>query len=231
MSHTYAVPDLHGRYDLLVAAIERIGDRAGGKPYTLVTLGDYVDKGPQSKQIIDRLSRGNLPGEGKLVCLAGNHEAMMLETLTTPLDPGWWISNGGDATLLSYGHPVDGAYHAEVVPQEHVDWLRALSFIHVDRHRVFVHASVDPAVPLDGQSENRLLWYRYPSGANKGYGDRHIVHGHHPFEDGPKLFSGRTDLDTLAWKTGRLVVGVFDDEQPGGPIDLIEIQIEPRASR
>jgi serine/threonine protein phosphatase 1 len=165
------------------------------------------------------------------VCLLGNHEAMMLETLLAPLAPDWWLGNGGGATLISYGHPSDGLYRPEVIPTDHIAWLKVLRLIYADRHRVFVHASVDPALPLDGQSENRLLWYRYPAGANEGYGGRHVVHGHHPFEDGPKLYSNRTDLDTLAWKTGRLVVGVFEDEQPGGPIDLIEVQLEPRASR
>ena len=91
-------------------------------------------------------------------------------------------------------------------------------------HRVYVHAGVDPARLLDAQDETTLLTKRYAADDASGHGARHVVHGHHPFRDGPKLLRGRTDLDTLAWQTGRLVIGVFEDEQPGGPTELIEVK-------
>jgi hypothetical protein len=61
----------------------------------------------------------------------------------------------------------------------------------------------------------------------RGHDVRHVVHGHHPFKDGPITIEGRTNLDTLAWHTGRLVVGVFDDDVPGGPVSLLEVRGEP----
>jgi serine/threonine protein phosphatase 1 len=93
--------------------------------------------------------------------------------------------------------------------------------MHTDAHRIFVHAGLDPGVPLDAQAEHTLLWKRYPKGYKGGFGDRHVVHGHNSFADGPELYEGRTNLDTVAWRTGRLVTGVFDDAKPGGPVDFI----------
>lgn len=231
MGKTYAIADLHGRYDLLCDALASINAYSKGETGTVVTLGDYIDRGPQSKQIIDRLMMGLSDG-WKLICLKGNHEDMMVETLTKPLNPSWWVGNGGGATLISYGHPRSGNYDSSVVPQGHIDWIDSLPLMHVDAHRVFVHAWVDSSVPLDKQKAEKVLWTLYPSGAKYGHRltGRHVVHGHHQFEDGPKCYKGRTDLDTFAWYTGRLVVGVFDDDIAGGPVDFIEV-IGPAASQ
>jgi serine/threonine protein phosphatase 1 len=228
MSLTYAIADLHGRFDLLTAAFDGISKDAilrgdAGEQFKIVTLGDYVDRGPQSCQIIEHLMAAQAAGVN-LICLKGNHEDMMVETLRKPLHPDWWIGNGGGATLVSYGHPRSGEYHPAVVAKEHLDWLDRLPLMHVDQHRVFVHAGVDPTYALDEQKEQVLLWWLYPNGADIGHGDRHVVHGHHQFRDGPVLKKNRTDLDTFAWYTGRLVVGVFDDDRPGGPIAIIEIK-------
>lgn len=229
MSLTYAIADLHGRYDLLVKALNAIFRRPGGG--TVVTLGDYVDRGPESRQIIEHLKslRENTRDGWSLVCLKGNHEDMMVETLTAPLNPQWWIGNGGGQTLISYGHLARGNYDPTVVPTDHIAWLSALPKMHVTKHRIYVHAGVDPTRSLDDQKDEVLLWWLYPDGADLGHGERHVVHGHHQFEDGPKLFANRTDLDTFAWYTGRIVVGVFDEEKPGGPIEVIEIRGKPHA--
>ena len=87
----------------------------------------------------------------------------------------------------------------------------------------FTPASI-PEIPLDRQSEATLLWKRYPKGFSEGFGKLHVVHGHDNFPDGPLLYEGRSNLDTLAWRTGRLMVGVFDDDRPGGPVDFIDGQ-------
>jgi serine/threonine protein phosphatase 1 len=90
-----------------------------------------------------------------------------------------------------------------------------------------VHAGVDSGTPLDHQREETLLWKRYPKGYSAGFGNLHVVHGHDNDPNGPLLYEGRTNLDTLAWRTGRLSIGVFDDDRPGGPIDLITIKGTP----
>jgi serine/threonine protein phosphatase 1 len=223
---TYAIPDLHGRYDLLCDALDRILAQAGA-PGLVVTLGDYVDRGPDSRRVVERVMDPGLPAGWRLLALSGNHEDMMLRTCREPLEPGWWLRNGGGATLVSYGQRWGEAPDPRVVPAAHLDWMENLPLMHVDRHRVFVHGGVDPALPLERQAPEVLAWKRYPDDDEGGHGARHVVHGHQPIEDGPLLRRGRTDLDTLAWATGRLVIGVFDDDAPGGPVELIEIRRDP----
>ena len=220
MSLTYVIPDIHGRCDLLIEGLAGISEHSGGDGGTIVTIGDYVDKGPQSRQVIERLVSGL--GEGwRLFALKGNHDAMMADALRNPAKMASWLGKGGDAALASYGG--DPA----AIPENHLAWLDGLQLMHVDRHRVYVHAGVDPEVPLAQQSEATLLWKRYAKGFPGGFGGLHVVHGHDNSPEGPLLYEGRTNLDTLAWRTGRLVIGVFDDDRPGGPVDFLVIRGSP----
>ena len=220
MSLTYVIPDIHGRYDLLDQGLAEITARSEGVAGVIVTIGDYVDKGPESKQVIDRLLSGVAEG-WRLVALKGNHDAMMVEALRDSSKMESWLGKGGDAALASYGgDPI-------AVPESHIAWLDGLQLMHVDNYRVYVHAGVDPEVPLDRQSETTLLWKRYPKGFSDGFGELHVVHGHDNFAEGPLLHAGRTNLDTAAWRTGRLVIGMFDDDRPGGPVDFIVVKRSP----
>lgn len=222
MSMTYVIPDIHGRYDLLCDGLAEIAARAAGKTSVIVTIGDYVDKGPDSREVIDRMLSG--VGEGfSLVALKGNHDAMMVDALRDPAKMAAWIAKGGDAALASYGGD------PTAVPQTHIDWLDRLRLMHIDPHRLYVHAGVDPEIPLDRQSEETLLWKRYPTGYAGGFANLHVVHGHDNYPEGPLLYEGRTNLDTLAWRTGRLTIGVFDNDRPGGPIDFIVVKGAPAA--
>ena len=220
MSLTYVIPDIHGRHDLLNEALAEIVLRSGGEAGVIVAIGDYVDKGPDSKGVIDRLLAGVDAG-WTLVTLKGNHDALMVEALHEPSKMAAWMGKGGDAALASYGGgPAE-------VPASHLDWLDRLQLLHVDAHRLYVHAGVDPDLPLDRQSEATLLNKRYPKEFSGGFGTLHVVHGHDNHPEGPLLYEGRTNLDTLAWRTGRLTVGVFDDDRPGGPIDFFVVEGAP----
>ncbi|GGF75363.1 serine/threonine protein phosphatase [Azorhizobium oxalatiphilum] len=218
MTLTFAIADLHGRADLLDAALASIETRAASG--TVVFLGDYVDRGPNSREIISRLLAGP-QGPWKWLCLRGNHEELMFRGLTPShvrfIEHGLWMANGGDATLGSYG----GDWQS--VPNAHIEWLKKLPLMHIDMHRVYVHAAVDPTRALHRQTESTVLWDLYSDSDEGGHGDFHVVHGHHQFVDGPLLKKCRTNLDTFAWASGRLVVGVFDDDLPGGPVELIEV--------
>ena len=220
MSLTFVIPDIHGRYDLLCDGLAEIAVHSKGNASVVVTIGDYVDKGPDSKEVIDRLLSGVGEGVG-LVALKGNHDALMVDALRDPSKMAAWIAKGGDAALASYGG--DPA----AVSQTHIDWLDGLRLMHVDAHRLYVHAGVDPEIPLDRQGEATLLWKRYPKGFPDGFGKLHVVHGHDNCPGGPLLYEGRTNLDTLAWRTGRLTIGVFDDDRSGGPVDFIVIKGAP----
>ena len=97
--------------------------------------------------------------------LKGNHDAMMVEALRNHTKMDGWIAKGGDTTIKSYGGDPSR------IPPADVAWLDALPLIHTDAHRIFVHAGLDPEVPLDAQAEHTLLWKRYPKGYKGGFGD------------------------------------------------------------
>jgi serine/threonine protein phosphatase 1 len=220
MSLTYVIPDIHGRIDLLRDGFVGIVEHAGGHAVTVVALGDYVDKGPDSKAVVDFVRAGPPPG-WSFFPLKGNHDAMMVEALRDPARMQWWLQRGGDDAIRSYGGDLAN------VPPGDIEWLDRLALMHVDLQRIYVHAGLDLDLPLDQQTERTLLWKRYPEGDALDFGGRHIVHGHDSFVDGPKLYEGRSNLDTRAWRTGRLVIGVFDDDRPGGPIDFVTVQGDP----
>lgn len=221
MSRTYAIPDLHGRLDLLDRAIEAVARHADGRSCTILTLGDYVDRGPHSRQVVERVMTWR-PIGAKVVNLKGNHEAMMSAVCANQAELDWWLGNGGGETLASYGL---GSTLSDLraIPAGHLEWIVNLPLLHVDRHRIFVHAAIDPKAPLDQQNEETLLWKRYPGGFDVGHGQRHVVHGHHADPHAPIAGKHKTNLDGMAWKTGRLVVGVFEDDRPGGASEYLEV--------
>ncbi|MBW3560466.1 MAG: serine/threonine protein phosphatase [Proteobacteria bacterium] len=213
----YAVGDVHGRLDLLELAWDAIGADAGGEPHSVVFLGDYVDRGPDSRGVVEFVMRAQAVGAA--TCLKGNHEQMMVDALRGAAPVRWWIGNGGDATLASYGG---------TVTPEHLDWMAALPLTHRDAHRVYVHAGLMPGVALERQDEEACLWIRERFlRAGPQELPAHVVHGHTPFWAGkpdprePELLPHRTNLDTGAFMTGVLTVGVFDRGAAGGPVRLL----------
>jgi serine/threonine protein phosphatase 1 len=207
---TYAIGDIHGCLRQLNEILARI--EAGNPSGTVIFLGDYVDRGPDSKGVIDRIKAGPTNDGWTWVVLKGNHEDMMSSTLRSGRDIPWWLGNGGKETLLSYG----GA-----VPGNILDWADALPMIHTDRHRIFVHAGVNEEIGLDNQTENDLLWSRKPSDYSGQYWGKHLCHGHTPARDNPRTVGNRTNVDSGCVFWGKLTCAVFDDSKPGGPIEFI----------
>src|SRR5207244_2999435 len=136
---------LHG----LIGRCER---DAAGTPRTLVFLGDYIDRGPESRGVIEYLMelQARLPGD--VITLMGNHEALLLEAIEWSVKAGGWLLEGGDATLRSYG-----VARAHELPHRHVDWLSSLRLSYDDGRRLFVHAGVNPEKALDAQDDLDLL--------------------------------------------------------------------------
>lgn len=238
MSHTFVIADLHGRLDLFDRAYRIACEASVSMHDRFIVLGDFVDRGPESAQIIERfrhLQTTRHQGDLELTVLRGNHESIMLSTMDMPqLHIHWWTGNGGRATLMSYSQ---GGYGAEGnwwnwldIARRDRSWLLDLPDVLEDEHRIYVHGGIpwDKAV-ADTPSETRqwmLYGYTAPAvewvePAGQHISGKHIVHGHHQSADHPMLLPGRTNLDSWAYRTGRLAIGVFDDALPGGPIEVL----------
>ncbi len=212
----YAVGDIHGRADLLENLVARIEDdcRHFEGPVSFVFLGDYVDRGFQSRQVIDLLLSERL-SRYDLHCLKGNHEEAMLTFLA---DPGFgpkWAAYGGRETLVSYGiRPPRSLTRVEEWEVVHGDFVRALPREHelflmglATSTRIgpfgFVHAGVKPGVSFAQQSERDLLWIREEFLKSNETHEVMIVHGHTPV-DQPYKDGRRINVDTGAYFSGRL---------------------------
>ncbi|WP_394662933.1 metallophosphoesterase [uncultured Sphingomonas sp.] len=234
---TYVIADLHGRFDLLERAIALIERDAGASGGTFVCCGDFVDRGPQSRQIIERLMEGPRRINWRWIVLQGNHEAMMLECLGKPGILRWWIGNGGGQTLQSYGYEHGDALEPLKIPDDHLAWLAALPVAHEDAHRIYVHAGVPFDQALSDAKTETLQWMLYGEYKEDGTTDlaadeqhvsgKHIVHGHHQSARHPLLKPHRTNLDSFAWATGHSAIGVFDDATPGGPVRILDAVMAP----
>jgi diadenosine tetraphosphatase ApaH/serine/threonine PP2A family protein phosphatase len=201
---TYAIGDVHGCLDKLVRLLARCRQHGGGEPSRLVFVGDYIDRGPDSRGVIETLLA--LQREQEVIYLRGNHEAMVLDALETS-DHTLWLRNGGHDTLASYGVTC-----AAELPGAHLDWIAALRLTFDDGRRLFVHAGVNPSLPLDRQDQRDLVWIREPFlSSRRDYG-RLIVHGHTPLTTGlPDHRANRLNIDTAAVFGGPLTAAVFAD--------------------
>lgn len=165
-----AIGDIHGCHTALEAILDAIKIRPSD---TVVTLGDYVDRGPHSAAVLETLS--NLVSKCHLVPLIGNHEIMMVKALESRRSHEFWLQSGGDATLASYGGKLTS------IPQHHLVFLNhCVRFFETDRH-FFVHACYDPELPFANQPEELLFWthiFDVPPGPHCS-GKRAIV-GHTP---------------------------------------------------
>jgi serine/threonine protein phosphatase 1 len=213
-----AVGDIHGRLDLLEPLIVRIkAEVAGANGPTapmLVFLGDYVDRGPNSRGVIARIIDLERDPGLEVRALKGNHEEAMLAFLNDAAAGPAWSEQGGAQTLVSYGvspppRTDDTAWRrarddfAEALPADHLDFLTRLELSVVCGDYVFVHAGLRPGVPLSAQSERDLLWIRQDFLSSTQPFDKVVVHGHTP-ETEPFLGTHRIGVDTGAYATGLL---------------------------
>lgn len=215
MSKTYVISDLHGRHDLLVKALETIEQHAPhGGTHTIVTTGDYIDRGLYSAEVLTELMNYK-SDRFNMVNLVGNHDLMLVDA-SRGVGGGFWCEhNGGNATMMSYGQKVGEKYDWGLIPDHHVEWIRKLPYFYEDEKRVYVHAGIpSPHLPIEQQSKDRMVWMRYtdhPEDMDFAYKGKTIVHGHESYDDGPKFWHGRICLDTTAFWYGRLVVAAFED--------------------
>jgi len=209
----YAVGDIHGCAGLLDALLAKIEkDAAGLENARLIFLGDYVDRGPDSKGVLDRLIalQARAP---ETVFLKGNHEAIMLDFLADPSEMLHWLDWGGQETLLSYGlerilqkspEELIEALKA-ALPSAHADFLQSLALTHIAGDYLFVHAGLRPGVALEDQAEDDLLWIRgaFHHAPAENRPAQVVVHGHQPLAK-PLDAGWRIDVDTGACWSGAL---------------------------
>ena len=185
-------------------------------------MGDYVDRGPCSFEVVDMLIEAPLKGF-EIVYLKGNHEDFLLGFLDDASLAVDWFLNGGGATLGSYKVPVLGSpfgrEHMDTVcrafraalPRSHMDFFHGLEAYHVEGDYLFVHAGIRPGVPIERQEEEDLLWIREEflySDVDFGHV---VVHGHTPATE-PEVFPNRIGIDTGAYYTDRLTCVVLEGE-------------------
>ena len=223
-SRVYVIGDIHGRLDLLhevIAKIELDMKRAPSSATFTVTLGDYIDRGPNSRGVIERLMHN--PFSMPYVPLRGNHEELFENFFENPSLGNQWRHLGGLETLHSYGVPVSllmigkGLREAakllrEKVPETHLEFLSSLRTCASSGSYFLCHAGVRPGIPLDRQDPQDLLWIRQEFLNSKVDFGKRVVHGHTP-TDRPEVLPNRINIDTGAYMTGRLTCLVLEGEQ------------------
>jgi serine/threonine protein phosphatase 1 len=221
----YAIGDVHGCSSLLEQLLVLIEDHVAAFPSRrpiLVFLGDYVDRGPSSRQVIDQLIA--LREHREVIFLKGNHESYLIEFLKNPTILPKWFQYGGLETLQSYG--ITPRSHFDPKEQEslatalnlvlnkhgHLEFLDGLKISFVCEDFFFVHAGVRPGIPLDQQSEEDLLWIRDDFLHYEGDLGKIVVHGHTPVLQA-EVCSNRINIDTGAYATGRLTCLIIERDQ------------------
>lgn len=217
----YAIGDVHGRADLLDQMLSRIDADLATYPDCRplqVFLGDYVDRGPSSRGVLDRLIERSRTHD--IVCLKGNHETCMLGFLRNPAILADWQQIGGLETLMSYGLTpsmrTNSSEQLELakalaasLPKLHREFLSSLSPSFSCGDFFFVHAGVKPGVPLEHQREEDMLWIRDEFLFCEDDFGKIIVHGHTPVPE-PDIRPNRINIDTGAYATGRLTCLIIE---------------------
>lgn len=213
----YAIGDIHGRADLLQQMHRQIGEDAAAAEAaqrTVIYLGDYVDRGMQSREVIDLLLDEPLVGFDS-VHLMGNHEEFLLAFAHDLSSARSWLYNGGDTTLHSYGVVVPAVVRQDLdlaeardaffasLPARHLDFFRSLRLYHEIGDYFFVHAGVRPGVPLQGQSHDDMLWIRQEFLRSNADFGRIVVHGHSITRE-VDVQPNRIGIDTGAYNSGIL---------------------------
>lgn len=223
----YCVGDIHGRADLLKAlhrgiAADAAQNRAGIERNIVVYVGDYIDRGMQSREVIDHLLTDPLPDFEK-VYLKGNHDDSLLQFLQDPDFGPLWFSYGGDATVLSYGVRMspskvgrerfeDMRQQLEAsLPPAHLEFLQSLRMVWDCGDYLFVHAGFKPGIAIQQQKPEDMMWIREEFLESRHDFGKLVVHGH-SVTDSPELKSNRIGIDTGAYASDTLTCLILEGD-------------------
>ena len=220
----YVVGDVHGRADLLAALLARIDVDLKRTPIaqpTQIFLGDYIDRGPHSRQVIDLLIARRR--HHRALFLKGNHELYAAQALSDPSILSEWRQIGGLNTLLSYGVTPSGRVDPkadqdiaiafrDAMPESHRKFIKSLALSFTCGDFFFAHAGVRPGIPLERQHQQDLLWIRDDFLLHEEDFGKIVVHGHTPATQ-PDIRPNRINIDTGAYATGRLTCLVLEGDR------------------
>jgi serine/threonine protein phosphatase 1 len=218
----YTVGDIHGRIDLLNQTLARVDADLAAYPDCEpihVFLGDYIDRGPGSRAVLDRLLER--AATHNMIFLKGNHETYVLEFLENPAVLSEWRHLGGFETMMSYGlkppMKIDLGEQIRLaqalniaLPAQHRKFFQSLRLSFTCGDFFFAHAGVKPGVPLDRQREEDLLWIRDDFLLSEDDHGKIVVHGHTPVA-APEIKQNRVNIDTGAYATGRLTCLIIEN--------------------
>ena len=225
----YAIGDVHGCFSLLVQLLQLIEQDQASRPPAethVLLLGDYIDRGPQSREVCELLHA--MAPSSYFHCLRGNHEQTMLDVMSgNHMALRFWLEYGGAETLASWGigpNLIEQAQYGEAgeadlikairmaVPPAMARWMRRLPTYHIHGDYLFVHAGIRPKLDLERQSDDDLLWIREPFLSSRARHPWRVIHGHSEDED-VQIAPNRIGIDTAAYRTGVLTaIGMEDDE-------------------
>lgn len=234
----YAIGDIHGYIDALEGiqrAIEQDISVSGLNPKTdnvmVVYLGDYIDRGPESKNVIENLLQQKKKKDGvNRIFIAGNHDLCLVDFADGVVGPDTlkWFKYGGLETLKSYGVALDvDSYEAirpaqieslqnefkKSLPAKHKKFISSLPLYHIEGDYFFVHAGVDPEKGIKDQIDNDLIYIREPFLSWKGEWEKVVVHGHTIAEQ-PEIMQHRIGIDVGVYENARLGCAVLGEEEP-----------------
>ena len=197
----YVIGDIHGCYDELIELYYKIDEHSNGD-FRMIFVGDYVDRGPDSKKVVDFVMKMQKRGD---IALMGNHEDMIL---------------AGDYTYAAETIVSFGGWRGHYIPEEYMNWMRSLPKYYEDDTIIVAHAGAKPGVPMNEQSDAMLLWYRYEQRGPALMG-KHFYHGHTPFRGFIDTRDDRTNVDTGCVYDGQLTAAVVGDD--GKPEEFIHV--------
>ncbi len=220
----YAIGDIHGSLHALQSLHELIllDSAAFVGQKSLVYLGDYIDRGEHSREVIDLLLKAPV-ADFKRIFLLGNHEQSLLDFLEHPQSVAAWLNYGGRATLRSYGVSVERDYaHRPIenlrdelawqLPRDHLEFFRGMSFYHLAGSYCFVHAGIRPGIPMSEQRNEDLLWIREDFTRSQMHHDHIVVHGHSITTE-VDWNENRIGIDTGAFHSGVLTCLVLEGNE------------------